>query len=140
LEPARHELRAARTLLVHERLEIAPERLVELACLHLGHLHAHAADCLVEACAHEPDGVVLDALVELLDAELLGQAVEELEERAVRDGAAKLGIDFGSSSLSTNHADEQSAKRSSSVTLNVRRVPSCSSTSGETSRVGRRNA
>ena len=45
-------------------------------------------------------------------------------------------IVFGSRNRSTNHADEQSAKRSSSVTLNVVCEPSCSSTSGCVSRVG----
>ena len=46
----------------------------------------------------------------------------------------------GERKRSTNHADEQSAKRSSSVTLNVVREPSCSRTSGCVIRVGRSNA
>src|SRR5436305_7952851 len=79
LEPARNELPLAPGLLVHERLEVPPERLVELARLHFRHLHAHTAQCLAQTRAHEPHGVVLDALVELLDAELLGQTREELE-------------------------------------------------------------
>ena len=49
-------------------------------------------------------------------------------------------IERGSRNRSTNHADEQSANRSSSVTLNVVFEPSCSSTSGCVSFVGRRNA
>ena len=49
-------------------------------------------------------------------------------------------IERGSRNLSTNQADEQSAKRSSSVTLNVVFEPSCSSTRGCVSFVGRRNA
>src|SRR5437764_806207 len=69
LEPPRHELPFAAGLLVHERLEIAPKRLVELKRLHLGHLHAHAAERLAEASAHQAHGVVLDPVVELLDAE-----------------------------------------------------------------------
>src|SRR5579864_1331975 len=94
-EPPRDELELASALLVHECLQVTPQRLVELPRLHLRHLHAHAADRLVEARAHEPNGAVLDALVELLDAELLRKAREELEQRAVRDGAAQLRIDLG---------------------------------------------
>ena len=41
---------------------------------------------------------------------------------------------------STNQAEEQSAKRSSSVTPKAVRDPSCSATSGCVSRVGRRKA
>ena len=39
-EAARHERKLAHTLLVHDRFEVAPQRRVELARLHVGHLHA----------------------------------------------------------------------------------------------------
>src|SRR5262249_10205688 len=53
LEPPWDELRAARALLSHDGFEVAPKRLVQLARLHLGHLHAHAAEGFVETRAHE---------------------------------------------------------------------------------------
>ena len=95
LEAARHERQLRLALRADDRLEVAPERLVELARLHLGHVHAHALQRLVEARAHQPHGVFDDALVELLDAELLRQAREELVERVVRDRAAQLRVDLG---------------------------------------------
>ncbi len=61
LEAARDELQRRLRLLVDDRLEVAPQRLVELARLHLGHLHPHALDRLVEAGAHQPRRIVGDA-------------------------------------------------------------------------------
>ena len=55
-------------------------------------------------------------------------------------GSTSASIDFGSRKRSTNHADEQSANRSSSVTPNESRAPRDSSTSGCVSRVRRVNA
>ena len=55
-------------------------------------------------------------------------------------GSTSASIVLGSRSRSTNHADEQSEKRSSSVTLKLVRSPRYSRTSGWCSRVGRRNA
>ena len=55
-------------------------------------------------------------------------------------GSTSASIVRGSSSRSTNQADEQSEKRSSSVTLKLVRSPRYSSTSGWRSSVGRRNA
>src|SRR5947209_7425825 len=111
LEPPRHELSLAAGLLVHERLEVAPERLIELARLHLGHLHPHAAECLAEARAHQSHGVVLDTLVEFLDAELLREAREELEQRAVGDGAAQLRIDLGVDRLRIDEPVDEPCRR-----------------------------
>ena len=68
--------------------------MVELARLHLGHLHALPLERLVEARAHQSHRGVGDALLELLDAELLRDAREELEERRVRDGALELRVDL----------------------------------------------
>src|SRR5581483_2414220 len=90
LEPPRDERQLRLALCADDRLEVAPERLVELARLHLRHVHAHALQRLLEARAHEPDRVLHDAFLEVLDAELLRQAREELEERAVRDRALQL--------------------------------------------------
>ena len=87
-ETARHERQLRLALCAHDGLEIAPQPLVELAGLHLRHVHAHSLHCLVEARAHQPHRVFDDPLVELLDAELLRQSREELVERVVRDGAA----------------------------------------------------
>ena len=55
-------------------------------------------------------------------------------------GSTSASIVRGSSRRSTNHADEQSEKRSSSVTLKLDRSPRNSSTSGWRSAVGRSNA
>ena len=94
LEAPRHERELRLALDADDRLEIAPQRRVELARLHLRHVHAHALQRLVEARAHQAHRVVDDALVEPLDAELLRQAREELVERVVRDGAAQLRVDL----------------------------------------------
>ena len=111
LEAAGNEPQLACALLVHRRLEIAPQRLVELAGLHLGHLHPDALQRLVEAGAHEAHRTVLDAVVQLLDAELLGQPREELEERAVRDRAAQLRIHLRVDRLRVEEALEEPGRR-----------------------------
>ena len=93
LEALRDERELRRSLRAHERLEVAPERLVELLALQLGQLHAHAVHRLVEAAAQERQRAVELRLVEPLDAELLRDAAEELVQRAVRDRAAQLRVD-----------------------------------------------
>ncbi len=55
-------------------------------------------------------------------------------------GSTSASIERGSRNRSTNHADEQSANRSSSVTLNVVRPPNCSRMIGFVICVGRANA
>ena len=58
--------------------------------------------------------------------------------RPSRGARVDLAVDVcGSSTRSTNQIGEQSAKPSSSVTVNVVRAPSCSSRPGRVSRVGR---
>ncbi len=54
LEPPRYERRRGPALLLDERPEVAPQRLVELPLLHLGQIHAHARERVVEAAAHQP--------------------------------------------------------------------------------------
>src|SRR5439155_3672592 len=76
----------------HEGLEIAPERLVELLPLELRHLHPHAVHRRVEAAPEERQRAVELRLVELLDAELLRDAAEELVQRVVRHGTAELRV------------------------------------------------
>src|SRR5207247_2645297 len=97
LEPPRHERELGLTLVLDERLEIAPERLIELTELHLGQIHPDARDRLVEALAHQPLRVLDVLRRELLDAELFGDPHEEAVERRVRDRAAlhrvRLGVD-----------------------------------------------
>ena len=95
LEPARHEREAGLALLLDDRLEVAPQRLVELAQLHLGELHPHAADRLVEALPHQPLRVVDVARLELLDAELRRHAREEAVQRRVRHRAALHRVGLG---------------------------------------------
>ena len=63
--------------------------------MHLGQVHAHAGDRVVEAAAHQP-GRRLDVLwLELLDPELGRDAREEAVERLVSDAAALLRIGLG---------------------------------------------
>src|SRR4029453_3429821 len=93
LEPLRDEPNLRRGLRARERFEIAPQRLIELLPLQLGQLHAHAVYGLVETAAQERQRAIEVSLVEALDAEFLGDAAEELVQRAVRDRTSQLRID-----------------------------------------------
>src|SRR5205823_12591569 len=88
LEPARDEGQAGLALLFDDRLEVAPQRLIELAQLHVRELHPHAAECLVEALPHQPLRIVNVAGLELLDPELRRYAREEAGQRRARHRAA----------------------------------------------------
>ena len=95
LEAARHERRRRLALLLDERREIAPERLVELPLLHLGEVHPYPAHGLVEALPHQARGRLQVLRLELLDPELGRDAGEEAVEGVVRDAAALLRVGLG---------------------------------------------
>src|SRR5262249_23694217 len=78
------ERKLRRGLRAPERLEVAPERLVELLPLQLGELHPHALQGLVEAAAEERQSALELRLVEALDAELLRNPAEKPVQRGVR--------------------------------------------------------
>ena len=95
LEPPGHERQRLLRFGADERLEVAPQRLVELAALHVGHVHAHARERIVEAGAHEAHRVLHALRLDPIGAELLRQPGEEAVQRRVRDAAAELGVDLG---------------------------------------------
>src|SRR5207248_8154491 len=78
LEAPRHERLLRLRLRPHEGLQVAPEALLELAPLQLGHVHPHAGERLVEAPPHEADGVLDAGRLDALSPELARQAREEL--------------------------------------------------------------
>src|SRR5262249_20644498 len=56
-EAARNKRQAGFAPLLYDRLEVSPQRLVELAQLHLRELHPHAAESVVQALPHQSLGV-----------------------------------------------------------------------------------
>ena len=145
LETPRHERELRLALRADDGLEVAPQRRVELPRLHLRHVHAYALQRLLEAGAHQAHRIVENAFVELLDAELLRHPREELVERVVRDGAAQLRVHLRVDRARTEEALDEPGRRAVGEPLELGHVerrlrPSCSSTSGCVSRVGRSNA
>ena len=80
-------------LVAEKRLEVAQQALLELAPLQVGQLHPDARHRLAEALAHVLERVVELLSPELLDAEPLRDACEELVQRAVRDLAPQARVD-----------------------------------------------
>ena len=135
LEAPRLERQLRRALVLDERIEVPPQRLVELARLHLGQIHPHAGDdfsrhCRIRRFASStlsgPSFWTLSSAGTRVKKRW--SAVCATEPRCIASGSAS--IVFGERKRSTNHAEEQSAKRSSSVTPKELREPSCSRMSG----------
>src|SRR5512133_1108352 len=93
LEAARDQLQLRGGLVPQERLQVAQQALLELTPLQVGQLHPNPSHRLAETLAHEAKRIVELVRPELLDAEPLGDAREELVQRAMGDLAAQAGID-----------------------------------------------
>ena len=120
LEAPRHERRRRLALLLDERCEVAPERLVELALLHLGEIHPHAGERVVEAAAHKA-GRGFDMLrLELLDPELGGDAREEPVESLMGDAAALLRVGLGVDRLRIDEALDEPGRGAIGEALELR--------------------
>src|SRR4051794_24301107 len=122
LEPPRHELELRHGLRADERLEIAPESLVELLPLELRQLHAHAVHRRVEAAPKERQRAVELRLVQLLHAELLRDAAEELVQRVVCDRAAQLRVGLGVDRVRVEQPLDEPRRRAVGETLELRDV------------------
>src|SRR4029453_843674 len=94
LEVTRLERGVGRGLDTNESFEVARQRLFQLAALQLRHLQPNAAEGPLEALTHEVDRILHLLGPDAVAPENLGEAGEELEERAVGDRAAELRVDF----------------------------------------------
>ncbi len=122
LETVRHEAGVPRCLVADERFQVAREPGAQLPPLEVAHLHADAADRLVEARVDEHDGRVGVAVLEVRRAELLLQPAEETVERRVGDGAAQLGVDLGVDRARVDDALHQPGRRAVGEALELRDV------------------
>src|SRR5439155_3779548 len=104
---ARDERELRRGVLAYERLEVAPQPVLELAALQRLQLHPHSAQRFVEAAAEECDRVVEVVRVDTLDAELLRETRVEAEERLMRDAAAQARIDLRVDRARIDHPVEE---------------------------------
>ena len=81
-------------LVADELLEVAPQALLELAPLELGHLHLDARERALQALAEERERLVELRLVDAVVAGRARQAGVEPVQRRVRDRAAQHRVDL----------------------------------------------
>ena len=113
--------------------------------LQVGQLHPNAGHRLAETLAHEAKRIVELVGPELLDAEPLGDAREELVQRAMGDLAAQAGIDDLVDRARADQPVDEPDRRAVGKRLQlgdaeVRFLRNSSSTSGCVRRVGRSKA
>ena len=107
LEASRNERRLGGRVLAHERLEVAPQSVLQLAPLQRCQLHPNARHRVLEAPAQERHGRLDALLVHAIDTELLRKAGVETEQRLMRDRTSEARIDLGVDRARVDHALEQ---------------------------------